>query len=91
MTAVRFLIELERREEAAFPSPYIATDRSMSPPTDNISSGTIAATEWANDILQKIEDKGIPKVKEVTSAMHQLEARGRGEGHQVESMQFSLR
>ena len=90
-TAVRFIIDLEQREEAAFPSPYIATDRSLGPHTDNISMGTITATEWADEVLQRIDDKGLADVFEARSATQKLQARERGECHEVEFEQFSLR
>ncbi len=91
LTAVRFIVNLERREEAAFPSPYIGTDRSMGPHTDNISFGTINAAEWADEILQKIKDRRIANVHEATLAVHVLEATEQGEGHQAEFPAFSLR
>ncbi len=84
LTAVRFIIDLERREEAAFPSPYIGTDRSMGPHTDNISFGTINAAEWADEIFQKIKDRGIANVHEAALAVHVLEAKERGEGHELD-------
>ena len=71
-----FIIDLEQREEAAFPSPYIATDRSLG----------ITATGWAAEILQKINDKGIANVAAAT--MRQLEAKERGESREAEYMQF---
>ena len=40
LTAIRFIIDLEQREEAASPSFYIATDHSKVPHSDNISFGT---------------------------------------------------
>lgn len=91
LTAVRFIIDLERREEAAFPSPYIATDRSLGPHTDNISFGTITASDWADEIFQNIHEKGVDNVEMATSAMSQLRARERGESRQVEFSQFSSR
>ncbi|CAF9942760.1 MAG: hypothetical protein ALECFALPRED_010005 [Alectoria fallacina] len=50
--------------------PYIAADRSMGPHTENISIDTKTATEWewAYEIFQKIDDKGIAAVKEAASA-----------------------
>lgn len=90
-TAVRFIIELEKREEAAFPSPYIATERSLGPHTDNISMGTITATDWADEVLQRIDDKGLADVFEARSAMQKLQARERGECHEVEFEHFSPR
>ena len=73
---IQVIIDLEQREEAAFPSPYIATDRSLG----------ITATGWAAEILQKINDKGIANVAEAT--MRQPEAKERGESREAEYMQL---
>lgn len=90
-TAVRFILDLEQREEAAFPSRCIATDRSLGPPTDNISFGTITATEWADEVLQKVDDKGLANVTQATLAVQKIQARERGECREVGFEQFSSR
>lgn len=91
LTAVHFIIDLEKREEAAFPSPYVATERCICPATDNISFGTITAADWADEIFQKIDEKGIDNVKEAISAQRQLEYKDQGISRTVEFPHFSLR
>ena len=68
-TAVRFIADLQRKEEDAFPDlKPIATDRSIGPKTDNISFGLISADEWVYEMMQKAEEEGANNVFEVKRA-----------------------
>lgn len=55
LTALHLILDLEQREEIAFPSPYMATDRNIGPWIENKSFGIITASDWAEEVLQKVE------------------------------------
>ena len=81
-TAIRFIADVQRREEQAF--PYLgpsATDRSISPRTDNISFGLISASEWVDEIMQKAEEEGAKNVPQIQSAMEMMKAEQEGNCH----------
>ena len=74
-TAVRFIANLQRKEEDVFPDlGPSATDRSIGPSTDNISFGLISASEWVDEIMQKAEEEGAKNVPQIQSAVRIMKA-----------------
>lgn len=63
----------------------------MGPRTDNISFGTMTASDWAEETLQNVEEKGLANVEKARSVMHLREAMEQGESRESEFMQFSSR
>lgn len=81
-TAVRFIADLERREENAFPDLRpSATDRSIGPGTGNMSFGLISAEEWADEIMQRAEEEGAKNVCAMKSTARMMRAEQEGNGH----------
>lgn len=72
-TAVRFIADLERREEEAFPDlGRNANDRSIGPTTDYMSFDLISADEWVDEVMRKSEEQGannVPTMKHVAWEM----------------------
>ena len=67
MTAVHFIADLERREEAAFPGArhHSAIDILLNPKTfGNPGSIPLNADQWADHIMLEAEEKGIDGVYE---------------------------
>lgn len=81
-TAIRFIADLQRREEEAFldlrPS---TTDRSIGPSTDNVSFGLISADEWVDEIMHKAEEKGANDVYQMTWVARSMKAEQEGNGY----------
>ena len=66
-TAVQFVADLERREEAAFPDSrhHSAMDSSLSPRKDgDAETFAFSADMWVDKIMQEAEEKGIDGVFE---------------------------
>ncbi|KAK3167281.1 hypothetical protein OEA41_010408 [Lepraria neglecta] len=81
-TAVQFVADLERREEAAFPDSrhHSAMDSSLSPRKDgDTETFAFGADMWVDKIMQEAEEKGIDGVFETWESVRRVEARKRGE------------
>lgn len=78
LTTVRSILDLERTEKAAFPSPYIATDRSICPHSGTVSFGNRITTDWIDGISQKMKGNGLNDVKEARQPW--IDSRHRDEG-----------
>lgn len=84
-TAVRFVADLQRREDAAYPyaRDRSLVDTSLGPctpcSTNETGSLTANADEWADKIMQEVEEKGIGKVGYARDAVHEVQAAKNGE------------
>lgn len=80
-TAVRFIADLQRREEMASPnlSDYSVIDQSISPSTQNFGGGNLNAHEYAGMVMQRVEESGINNVWEAYHAVVRVKAAQRGE------------
>lgn len=83
-TAVRFIADLQRREEMAFPNSrdYSVIDQSISPSTQNFGGGNLNADEYAGMVMQRVEENGIKNVWEAYHAVVRVKAAQRGEVRQ---------
>lgn len=85
-TAIRFIADLQRREEEAFPDMRLsATDRSIGSSTDNISFGLISADEWVDEIMHEAEEKGANNVPQVKCVAERMKAEQEGNGYRCQS------
>jgi hypothetical protein len=84
-TAVRFVADLQRREDAAYPyaRDRSLVDTSLGPSTacstNKIGSLVASADEWADKIMQEVEEKGIGKVWYARDAVQEVQAAKNGE------------
>ena len=79
---MRFITNLQRKEEDAFPDLRpSATDRCLGPSTDNISFGLISAGEWVDEIMQKAEEEGARNVIEIKCAVEMMKAEQEENGY----------
>ena len=76
-TAVHFVLDLQRREEIAFPEVSC-----------NTSIVSVEADEHVAKVMRKVEKKGIKEVPEMTSVLARMEEEERGEFS--ESGEFSF-
>lgn len=85
-TAIRFIADLQRREEEAFPDLRLnATDRSIGSSTDNISFGLISADEWVDEIMHEAEEKGANSVPQVKCVAERMKTEQEGNGYRCQS------
>ena len=81
-TAVRFIADLQRKEEDAFPDlRQNTTDRSIGPSTKNISFGLVSADEWVDEIMHKAQEEGANNVFEMKWAAEMMKAEQEGNGN----------
>jgi hypothetical protein len=84
-TAVRFIADLQRREDAAYPyaRDRSLVDTSLGPhtPCSINETGSLAtsADEWADEIMQEVEEKGIDNVGYTRVVVHEVQAAIKGE------------
>ena len=83
-TAVQFIVNLQRREEAAFPdsAPSTAVDRSLCPSTHPHESDSARITnvdDWVDRIMELADEGGIDKVPDARAAMSAVQEAQRGE------------
>ena len=83
-TAVQFIVNLQQREEAAFPesAPSTAVDQALFPWTDYTGSDSPKITnvdEWVDRIMELADEKGVAKVWRAQEAMLTVQAARRGE------------
>ena len=80
-TAVRFIADLQRREEAAFPNSggRSVLDTSLCPSTRELGYVTLCADAWADKLIQKAEEEGFDKIYETRAAVRRVKAAKRGE------------
>ena len=82
-TAVKFIANLQRREEAAFPNcrGYAAIDGLLCPA--GVKGGApehyLSADSWADRLVQEAEEKGYDNVFETWESVRRVKARKRGE------------
>ena len=77
-TAKRFIADLQRKEEDAFPALRLgATDQSIGSSTD-ISFGPISAGKWVDDIMHRAEEEGANNVLEMKRAAEMMKAEQEG-------------
>lgn len=78
--AVRFVADLERREEAAFPETRSSTiDGSICPSAVSNGPSIHSANEWANQIIKQAVDKEKENVCETRHVLQRIQAVKRGE------------
>ncbi|MCJ1268446.1 hypothetical protein MMC22_008334 [Lobaria immixta] len=75
-TAVRFIADLQQREEMAFPNlrDYSVIDQSISPCTQNFGGGNLNADAYAGMVMQRVEENGINNVSEAYDAVVRVKA-----------------
>ena len=83
-TAVQFIVNLERREEAAFPesAPSTAFQESLCPYAHHTDSRLAEITnvdEWVDRVMELADEKGNDNVADAREAMLQVRAARRGE------------
>ena len=83
-TAVKFIVNLQRREEIAFPesAPSTAVDRGLYPLSDTAEPYQDRTTDvdiWVDRELKLADEKGIDKVWTTRGAMLAVQAARRGE------------
>ena len=83
-TAVQFIINLQRREEAAFPdsAPSTAVQESLCPSTHHTESHRAEITnadDWVDRVMGLADEKGIDNVPHAREAMLEVQAARRGE------------
>ena len=83
-TAVQFIVNLEQREEAAFPDsgPGTAVDEAFYPSpyhTERSAAKITNVDDWVDNVLEVADEKGIDKVSDARSAMLTVQAARRGE------------
>ena len=81
-TAVRFVADLEQREEAAFSDSRdhsAAVDRSLCREISGLDYIPLDADTFTNKLLQKAEEKGIDGDLETYVAVRRVKAAKRGE------------
>ena len=79
-SAVRFIADLELKEEAAYPGTGARTlDRSICPSAIYNGPKTLSADEWANEIINQAVEKGKENVYETRRALRMIQAAQRGE------------
>ena len=64
--AVRFIADLQRKEEDAFPD--------LRPSTTDRSVGPISASEWVDESMQKAEEEGAKNIYEIKRAVEMMKA-----------------
>ena len=83
-TAIQFIVNLQRREEAAFPDsgPSTAVEESLCPSTDHTERFAARITnvdDWVDRVMELADEKGIDNVSEAKRAMSTVQAARRGE------------
>jgi hypothetical protein len=84
-TAIRFITDLERREDDAYPyaRDRSLVDTSLDPYTpygvDEIEFLATSADEWADKIMQDVEKKGINNVGDAQLAVYKIQAAKNGD------------
>ncbi|MCJ1344703.1 hypothetical protein MMC31_002906 [Peltigera leucophlebia] len=76
-TAVKFIADLQKREEAAFPieRDLLLADKSLCPsPTEQPRHKAFSADAYADNIMQQAEEKGIDKVSATWTAVRRIKA-----------------
>lgn len=78
-TAVRFVADLQRREELAFPesAPSSAVERALSHcplarPSKVLPASTTNADEWVDKLMKIADDEGVDNVCEVQTAVSKV-------------------
>lgn len=93
-TAVQFIVNLQRREEAAFPesSPSTAVEQALCPLTHHTESYPAMITnfdDWVDKVVELADEKGTDNIPKAREAMLTVLAAQRGE-HSVESDPYFL-
>lgn len=88
-TAVRFVVDLQRREELAFPesAPSSAVGRAFCPLAHHSKmrpASTTNADEWVDKLMEIADDEGVHNVREVKMAVSIVKAVHRGETRLIE-------
>ena len=79
-TAIRFVADLELREEEAIPQlGRGGNDQSVGPVTDNASLDPTGAGEWVDKIMRQAEEVGANNVSELTYVAWKMKAEQRGD------------
>ena len=83
-TAIQFIVNLQRREEAAFPesAPSTAVDQSICPLIHRTECRPATITnvdDWVDRIMEMADEKGIDNVWHARDAMSNIQAAQRGE------------
>lgn len=76
-TAVQFIADLQKREEAAFPieRDLLLVDKSLCPsPMEHPRHGAFSADAYADNIMQQAEEKGIDNVSATWTAVRSIKA-----------------
>ena len=84
--AVRFVVDLQRREELAIPESALSStiDQSLCPltqHTEEFSARTTNVDEWIDRIMKMADQKGIEDVRPARDAVARVKAVQRGESH----------
>ena len=82
-TAVQFIVDLERREEVAFPesAPSTAVERALCPLAHHTESYPARITnvdDWVDRVLELADEKGIENVSEAREALLTVQAAQQG-------------
>lgn len=79
-TAVRFIADLQTREEAAFAtSENSSVDTSLCPVISGLGLLAVTPEMWTDKIMEQARKKGIDNVIETWDAVRQVKAAKRGE------------
>lgn len=77
--AIRFIAELEQKEEAAFRGRRSSTSGgSICPVAVSYRPVILSADEWANEIIKEVVEKGKENVQETRDALRKIQAVQRG-------------
>lgn len=86
--AVRFIAELQKREEKAFPERINrAVDPSLCPDIDEYGDDALQADTWVKRKIQEADEKGIDNVETTWDAVRRV--RGVELGERVDRLHFS--
>ena len=88
-TAVRFIVDLQRREELAFPKSAFksAVDSALRPLSRHPKmsrANTNNVDEWVDRLMEIADDEGVDNVTEVRTAVSTVKAMHRGETRLIE-------
>ena len=87
--AVRFVVDLQRREELAFPesAPSSAVEPALCPlprHSKMLPASTTNVDEWVDKLMEIADDEGVDNVREVQTAVSAVKAMHRGENRLIE-------
>ena len=88
-TAVRFVVDLQRREELAFPESAFssAIDPALCPIAQHskmLPASSPNVDEWVDKLMEIADDEGVDNVREVQTAVSTIKAIHRGESRLIE-------